>query len=297
LTVRWPIHHRIGKNTTMPLTSVVDYYNVRLPELHPQARLAQGASYRLDRGLLTAQVAGFLLTPYLVPVVHAVTGQWVGQRAKLLVRAANGNPASNESLYAEVWEAADVIFLDRFLRTLHALNHLHQDHDGHGLLVLDVHPRHVAALPDHHGEVFEGLLQRFGLRTDRVVLRLDGRALHNDPHVQMAARSFVGHGYRLLAARPDVDHTDWDLLRDLGVRWVSPNIQALETLHRRGALGQWVRQSSVARLWLWLDGVDTPLALAQARTLGADLIEGDLGTRLARPEPLRYPLTAWAVAG
>ncbi|WP_295448121.1 hypothetical protein, partial [uncultured Thiodictyon sp.] len=64
----------------MPLTSVVDYYNVRLPELHPRAHLRQGASYRLNRGILTAQIADFVLTPYLVPVVYAATGQVFGQR-------------------------------------------------------------------------------------------------------------------------------------------------------------------------------------------------------------------------
>ncbi|WP_295446899.1 hypothetical protein [uncultured Thiodictyon sp.] len=281
----------------MPLTSVVDYYNVRLPELHPQAHLRQGASYRLDHGILTAQIADFVLTPYLVPVVYAATGQVFGQRAKLLVRTAHGHCVPPESLYVHAWDAADVVFLDRFLRTFHALNHLHQGHDGRELLVLDVHLRHVAALPEHHGEVFETLLHRFGLRTDQVVLRLDGRALHTDPHVQEAARSFAGYGYRLLAARPDIGTTDWGLLGTLGVRWVVPHPRDLDTLHRSGTLAGWGRQAAVGRLGLWLDGVDTPQALARARTLGVELIEADLPPPVLGRAPLRHALTPSDVAG
>ncbi len=95
--------------------------------------------------------------------------------------------------------------------------------------------RHVAALPEHHGEVFETLLHRFGLRTDQVVLRLDGRALHADPHVQVAARSFTSYGYRLLAAGLDIDHTDLNLLHALGVRWVASRAQDAQALQCRAA--------------------------------------------------------------
>jgi EAL domain-containing protein (putative c-di-GMP-specific phosphodiesterase class I) len=273
----------------MPLSSVVDYFNVRLPELHPGAHLRHGASYRLYRGILTARVAGCVLTPYLVPVVDAATEGLFGQRAKLFVRTADGYPVHPESLYVQAWDAADVVFLDRFLRTLHALNHLHLGHGGRELLVLDVHLRHVAALPEHHGEVFETLLHRFGLRTDQVVLRLDGRALHSDTHVQGAAKSFAGYGYRLLAVRPDIDNTDWDLLGSLGVRWVTPNARDIDTLHRRGTLAGWGHQAATAGIGLWFDGVDTPDALERARALGADLIEGGLPMRVHRQAPPRYP--------
>ncbi len=109
----------------MPLSSGVDYYNVRLPELHPRAQLWRRSSYRLHRGVLTVQVAGFILTPYLVPVVQAATGALFGQRAKLFIRTEDGHPAPLESLYVQAWDADDAVFLDRFLRTFHALNHLH----------------------------------------------------------------------------------------------------------------------------------------------------------------------------
>jgi EAL domain-containing protein (putative c-di-GMP-specific phosphodiesterase class I) len=228
-------------------------------------------------------------------VIKVATGALFGQRAKLFVRTEDGHPAPPESLYVQAWDADDVVFLDRFLRTFHALNHLHQGHDGRELLVLDVHLRHVAALPEHHGEVFETLLHRFGLRTDQVVLRLDARALHTDAHVQEAARSFTGYGYRLLAAGPDLDHTDWDLLGALGVRWVAPQVQDLEVRYDRGE--RWRAQTATGgRIGLWLAGIDDPEALARAGALGADLIEGNQSSRAARQAPPRYPLSPADVA-
>jgi EAL domain-containing protein (putative c-di-GMP-specific phosphodiesterase class I) len=259
----------------MSLTCLIDDLNVRLPALHPHTRLHQQAGYRLDHGKLTAEVAGFLLTPYLVPVVHAATGERFGQRGRLWVRTRDGLPVTPETLYVQAWDAEDVVYLDRFLRTLQALNHVHQGHDGREPLVLDVHLRHVAALSAHHGAVFETLLDLLGLRPTQVVLRLDGRALHGDVHVQQAARSFAGHGYQLLASRPDIDDTDWDLMGSLGVRWVSPHHRYLEAWPSRRPWGRW-RQAKTGRIGLWFDGIDSPEAFRRARALGADLIEGDL---------------------
>jgi hypothetical protein len=47
----------------------------------------------------------------------------------------------------------------------------------------------------------------------------------------LAARSFVRHGYRLLATRPDRDDTDWPLLHELGVSWVAPAVPVLASRH------------------------------------------------------------------
>lgn len=260
----------------MPLTSVIDYLNGRLSALHPRAHLRQRACYRIHRGRLTAEVAGFILLPALVPVVAAATGDIFGQRARLCVQTQGGQSALPESLYVQAWDAEDVLYLDRFLRTFHALNYLHQGHDGREPLVLDVHLRHLAAQPEHHGEVFETLLHHLGLRPDQVILRLDGQALHLDPHVQGAARSFASHGYRLVAARTDLQRADWTRLGSLGVQWVSPQSRDLETLLRLAAPDARGQETPAGRIGWWLEGIDDPRSLAQARALGADLIEGDM---------------------
>ena len=274
----------------MPLTSVVDYLNGRLSALHPRAHLRQRARYRIHRGSLTAEVAGFVLTPALMPVVKASTGEVFGQRARLHVKTHDGQSAPPESLYVQAWDAEDVLYLDRFLRTFQALNYLHQGYDGREPLALDVHLRHLAAQPEHHGEVFETLLHHLGLRPDQVILRLDGPALHLDPHVQGAARSFRSHGYRLVAVRPDIEHTDWDLLRSLGVHWVSPHHRDLETWLSRGPQDHRGPATPEGPIGWWLDGLDSPRGLAQARALGADLIEGAMAGPASVPKSRRSSL-------
>lgn len=258
----------------MPLSSVVDYYNHWLAELHPRALLSHRARYQLDHGLLTARVAGFIVTPYQSPVIRAASGAIFGQRAKLLASTQDGRSTLPDSLYVQAWDAEDVVFLDRFLRTLHALNHLHLGHDHGETLVLDVHLRHLAAVPGHHGKIFDALLHRLGLRPEQIVLRLDGRALQMDSHLQGAARSFASRGFRLLAVRPDLNDTDWDLLRTLGVGWVSPALGDLEPWQGQESSDQWRHLAMTRRIGLWLERLDSQEALQRARDLGADLMEG-----------------------
>jgi hypothetical protein len=277
----------------MPLTSVVDYFNVRLLALHPHAPLRQGASYRLHRGLLTAQIGGFVLTPYLLPV-YTATGDLFGQRATFFVRTAAGHPARPELLTVQTWNAEDLVFLDCFLRTFHALNHLHHGHDKREPLILDVYLRHLAALPEHQGGECEALLSLLGLAPRQIVLRLDAPTLHGDTHLQATARKFLGRGYRLLAARPDLRNTDWDLLCALGVRWVAVQLHDLDTW-QSGENRRHPAQQGADRIGWCLHGIDSLEDLARARVLGAELIEPGLqlrSTRYAPPRHSRPPILA-----
>ena len=269
----------------MPLTSVVSYLNQRFPELHPRAQLSARTRFRLQGNRVSGLMAEYRLLPRQVPVLAADTGTVFAWSAKLLVESDTGQRVLPESLYVHAWDKDDGVFLDRFLRTLHALHHLSLGAERTGLLALDVHLRHLAALPEQHGRVFESLLLRLGLTPDRILMRLSGRALTEDPHVRDAALSFSRRGYGLLAARPDIARTDWELLRRLGVRWVAPDADSLEhdRLSRRPT--DWSRQAKAQGIGLWLDGVGSPEAIVRARRLGADLIEGALWEPLPRSDP------------
>jgi hypothetical protein len=273
----------------MPLTSVVDYYNVLLPELHSRSYLRHAASYRLHRGAVTAQVACFRIRPYQVPVVHATTGERFGHHAQLLVQADDGQPVPLDSLYTLAWDAEDVLFLDCFLRTFQALNHLQQGHDERESLVLDVPLRHEALLPEHQGPVLESLLLLLGLRPNQVVLRLDARTLHWDTYTQGVFRNFARQGYLLLATRPDLANTDWGLLRSLGVRWVVFNTRDSERWQGHWSQGRGKDRATAGRIGLWLGGVDSPKAHQRAQALGADLIEECLAPCASCATPPRHP--------
>ena len=260
----------------MPLTSVVQYFNEHLPDFHPQAQLGRDACFECLAGRVSARVAGYRLFPRQAPVLVTGTGEVFGWSGKVLIESDDGRRVSAKSLYVHAWDSEDVIFLDRFLRTLHALHHLSLGDDRDGLLALDVHLRHVAALPERHGQVFETLLHRLGLAPCQIVLRLPGAALQGDPHVRAAALSFVRRGYGLLAARPPIADTDWALLRALGVQWVTPAAVAWQGADYAVVLGHWAQQAQDQGIGLWLDGIGSPAAVARAADLGADLIEGDL---------------------
>lgn len=259
----------------MPLTRVVDYLNDRLHELHPDARLREQARIDLHNGRLHALVAGCRLTPYQVPVVRTADGQVFGYSAQLIAHTAQGQRIRPESLYVQAWDAADVVFLDRFLRTLHALHHLNEGRGSHELLVVTVHLRHLSALPEQHGRVFEDLLARLGLKPSQVVVRLNGPALQQDPHVRAAAASFVRRGYPLAAIQLDPQDIDWALLERIGVRWVTPSLAALQGLRQRGLLDEWVHGALTRRILVWLDQIETPALLDLAHALGAELAEGE----------------------
>lgn len=215
----------------MPLARVVDYLNANHDLFHPRTRLGERSSYRFEQGRLTANIGTLRLRSYQVPIVDVGRGAVVAHRARLRVTHPSGREQHPESLYLHAWDGSEVIFLDRFLRTLHALEHLNRPYSAGDPLVVDVHARHVAAVPGDHGAAFEGLLAQLGLAREQIVLRLHGPHLLRDEHSQRAAISFAARGYRLLAAELPPQATDWERLRTLGVGWASPAADAVaETL-------------------------------------------------------------------
>ncbi|HYN78210.1 MAG TPA: EAL domain-containing protein [Lamprocystis sp. (in: g-proteobacteria)] len=271
----------------MPLTEVVQYFNEHLPVFHPQAQLGRSAGFECIGGRVSARIAGYRLYPRQAPVLSTSTGAVFGWSAKVLVESASGRRVTPETLYVQAWDSEDVIFLDRFLRTLNALHHLSRGEDRFGLLAMDVHLRHVAALPEQHGQVFETLLHRLGLSPRQIVLRLSGAALQDDHHVRAAALSFAHRGYGLLAARPAMADTDWALLQALGVAWVTPDAAAWGGADEPdligGSIEGWMRQARAHGIGVWLDGVGNLEAIARASAVGADLFEGALWEPVARP--------------
>jgi EAL domain-containing protein (putative c-di-GMP-specific phosphodiesterase class I) len=256
----------------MPLTSVVSYLDQRLRELHPRAQLSARTRLRLHGHRVWGRMAEYRLVPRQVPVLAAATGAVFAWRAKLVVESESGHRTLPESLYVHAWDEDDVVFIDRFLRTLHALHHLSLGAGREGRLALDVHLRHVAALREQHGRVFESLLHRLGLTPERILIRLSGRALQEDPHVRNAALSFARGGYGLVAARLDIADSDWELLRSLGIRWIAPDADTLQ----RARATDWATRAKARGIGLWLDAIDSAEAIVRARRLGAYAIEGAL---------------------
>ncbi|WP_302139931.1 hypothetical protein [Halomonas alkalicola] len=266
----------------MPLTQVIDYFNAHLETFNPQASLRRHARYRYDNGQVSAELAGKHLQPSQLPILELAGLMPVAHESRIQLADRHSVQETTDPLYFFSWDREDVIFLDRFLRVLHALHHLSR----HGIdappLVVDVHWRHLQAVEASHGAVFEALLARLGLHPREVVLRLSALRLLTDAHAREAGRSFHRHGYQLLAhgVPLDTEPSAWRRLVESGAGWVTPESNAM-SLARRGReywprIAQWNREARAAGLTVWWPGLDTPGDLGAVTPLEPTLVSGSL---------------------
>lgn len=230
----------------MPLTYVVEHLNRQLVELHPDSDLVGSARYIYENGKLSACVGPATLLSDIVDM-DLVDSHRHKIRSSRLVVQLNGSPVSADFIYQLAWNARDVVFVDRFVRTLHALNHINEQHERARVhsLVVDVHWRHLCAVPEAHGEVYEQLLATLGLQPDNIILRIDGNALISINKVQKAISNFIQRGYGLCAYTPSLNDKDLALLGSVGVTWISglenhdaAKLVAIDDLVKKSAAGK-----------------------------------------------------------
>ncbi|WP_151702770.1 EAL domain-containing protein [Nitrincola alkalilacustris] len=209
----------------MPLTYVVNHLNRLLEEIHPESKLHQVSELRFQDGKISAAIGELHLYPHQVPVFDVRTARIVAYDTALLIRNPAGEEIKPSLLYLQTWDAADIVFLDRFLRSLHALHHISLEHEKPGLLILDVHLRHISAVPNQHGQVFEQLLSALGLSPQDIVLRHEVDRSSISEHAIQAINSFSSRGYTLLASLKDLDEESLLSIHSAGFNWA-----ALDTL-------------------------------------------------------------------
>lgn len=189
----------------MPLTQVIDYFNAHLEAFNPQASLRRHARFHYENGQVWADVAGKHVRPRQQPILELAGLTSVAHESRIQLVEPHSTQETTDLLYFFSWDREDVIFLDRFLRVLHALHHLSRHGVDASPLVVDVHWRHLQAVEASHGAVFETLLAHLGLHPREVVLRLSALRLLTDSHARDAGRSFHEHGYQLLAQGVPLD--------------------------------------------------------------------------------------------
>ncbi|WP_445003818.1 hypothetical protein [Halomonas mongoliensis] len=266
----------------MPLTQVIEYFNAHLEAFNPQASLRRHARYLYDNGQVSAELAGKRLQPSQRPILELAGLMPVAHESRIQLADRHSVQETTDPLYFFSWDREDVIFLDRFLRVLHALHHLSRHGIDASPLVVDVHWRHLQAVEASHGAVFESLLARLGLYPRQVVLRLSALRLLADSHARDAGRSFHEHGYHLLAQGVplEAELSAWRQLQDAGVEWVAPESNVMH-LARRGRehwprLTQWNREARAIGMTVWWPGIDEPGDLGRVSQLEPMLIGGNL---------------------
>ncbi len=215
----------------MPLTDLIRYFNV--------ADHADDSSLYLDGKRAAAWHCGLRLGSLFQPIVDLRQERVVGHQAILHARHEDGTAVSPAEAYARCETPASVVHVDRLCRTLHALNFLAQQQHAGGYLQLSVHPRHLLAVPNQHGLVYEAILTRCGLAPADIVLQIDA-ASRGDPRLLPdALHNYRQRGYRLALRDPSAALAIEDLLDlepDILQLPAEEGIQRIEAAHHAGIL-------------------------------------------------------------
>lgn len=196
----------------MPLTELVRHLNHQARHQPGSLRVPQ--PFASGERQVWARFAGLQLGSRFLPILERRSGRLHGHRASLeILHLERGTRLEPEALFVLPSDDEEFIYLDRLVRTLHALNYLSQGLQGN--LLLQVHPRHVQSVPDSHGLAFEEILRPCGLLPTRITLELDLDGVEAVPHLLRAARNYHRRGYRIAVHRFGRVALDYPLLAQL----------------------------------------------------------------------------------
>lgn len=118
----------------MPFTDLVHYLNAGRT-----AKPAGPTTFSTAQGRVLAHFANLQLSSQFLPIVDTTTGRIYGHAAHLqAVSLRHGTPLDPHSVFVLPYDDEEFIYLDRLVRTLHALNYLH--HPERSNLLLKVTP-------------------------------------------------------------------------------------------------------------------------------------------------------------
>ncbi len=252
----------------MPLTDLIRYFNV--------ADNTGESTLYLDEKRAAAWHQGLRLGSLFQPIVDLRQERVVGHQAILLARREDGTVVSAAEAYVLCATPASVVHFDRLCRTLHALNFLAQQQHTGGYLQLSVHPRHLLAVHNQHGLVYEAILKRCGLAPEDIVLRIDVSGSGQPGQLAEALRNYRQRGYRLALRDPSAALAIDDLLdleADILQLPAGEGTQRVEAAHHAGIL---IERS----------GIESGQDLALAGIAAIDLGRGSL---FGKPSPDCHP--------
>lgn len=184
----------------MQLQYLVDYFNDRYEQEHD-------SNYRpliLQDGLVNGCFGPVRLGSVFAPVRDAAEAV-VGHIAQLTVashdfqqvRAVETGNLLNSSINQPA-DLVTVINFDRLCRTVHLLNYL-AIANSDGKLFLDVDPRHILAVKQDHGNYFEEVVRKCGLKTQNVVvsMTLNSDYIHNYNQLLDGLNNYRRRGYEI----------------------------------------------------------------------------------------------------
>lgn len=181
----------------MPLNDLVHHFNA--------SGLAGEGTLYLEQGRAAAWFDGLRLRSLFQPIVDLSKQRIVGHQAVLSILTDADEALSTAAAYERQHSPSQVIQFDRLCRTLHALNFLAQRRHAGGFLQIAVHPRHLAAVRNDHGLIFEAILKRCGLAPEDIILDVDLGAVDERPP-SSALINYRERGYRIALRATGLAH-------------------------------------------------------------------------------------------
>jgi len=257
----------------MPLSEFVRYINAQLP--FPKTASRFTTPFASEGGRVFVYYANLRLESNFSPIVDTADGRLRGHVATLTAtHKTTHQRLEAEAVFKLPGDDEEFIFLDRLVRTLHTLNYLTypERHSG-GLLLLKVHPRHVASIAADHGLAFEEILRACGLLPEQITLELEIDGVDDHDHLARAIANYKSRGYRIAIdgygkrGKRDLDSLLLHAIRPVIVR-LNPRLLAqaepisglIGSLHESGAL-------------TLIEGVNTQTQRSDARENGFDLLQ------------------------
>ncbi len=252
----------------MSLAQLVTHFNRTFHQTEPSSALA---SFTLEENTVVAQFYGIRLESAF-EALRDRAGQPLGYQAQLRAFNPRGKSISARAPYAVALDADSIVNLDRLIRTLHVLNAASQGLTGP--LFLDVHPWHIAQVPQDHGAVFEGILQDCGWSPRQIVLEITDAAVQDADHLVKAMNSFHARGFRIALHQRGVHHPELEHLLALKPDFIKlgrAHLLAAEASANDGyQLAERVQQIQRHGVLALLDGVTTEHQAQIADWVGAD---------------------------
>lgn len=218
---------------------------------------------------------GLHLGSLFQPIVDLRSQRVVGHQASLTLRDADGKTHPTDVLFARCESGPAVVQADRLVRTLHALNFLAQSRSTGGYLQVAVHPRHLQAVSNQHGLVYEAILKRCGLGPADIVLTINADELDTHGHGAHALANYRQRGYRLALQAPETALALPEILA------LQPDILRVETPDP--ALSAAARAAGIL---VEAGNIDDAPSLHSAQAAGCGL---GLGRLLGSPAPTCLP--------
>ena len=179
----------------MPLTDFVRYLNAQLP-FSPE-HLKSTSPFFTESGRVFVCYADMRLESEFSPIIETEGGRVRGHVARLQATEQNSfRRVDAKAVFARPADSDELVFVDRLVRTLHKLNYLtYLDRKSRGLLLLKVHPRHVASVAADHGLAFEEILRSCGLLPAEIILELEVLDGFDSTHLLRAIANYKSRGY------------------------------------------------------------------------------------------------------